>query len=135
MVTNYYDLQTHDFKIIQGDTVNLPFDFLNPSNEALNITSYGIKFSLADPVTGAILISKEHDDVPVGGEGIYFNGDSEIPSGLTIDAVNKLIVVLTSVDTAALNEGSYPFDLEFTSGSNKFTPVTGFVQVKKQVTA
>ena len=130
-----FDTENNDFKVVKGSTKNLEFEFTDRENADVDITGYEATFTLRDPITNEVLITKTHDETAgSGGDGIYFNGDGEAPAGLGITDDNQLVVVLSYFDTN-IDEGVYPFDIEFTIGSTtKETPVKGFLIVSKEIT-
>ena len=138
---NFYETQTFDYTLTKGDTLNLKFEFKKKDTlDAINITGWDSKFTLTDPITKDPLLTlqKTHNDGIAGGDGIYYNGDTEAPAGLNIDTTNKLVVILTYEDTSTLETGVYPFDLEFTVGVSpnivKYTAVKGNLIITEEDT-
>jgi len=133
---DFYERQTNDYEIIKGDTANLGFQFKDEDGEWQDITSMTSKFNVLNPYTDEVIdsIEKTHNDNVAGGGGIYYNGDTQIPVGLVLEDY-QCCVVLTYADTANyLEEGVYPFDLEFSLNNRKLTKIRGNLIVKQEIT-
>jgi len=139
---DFYETQTFDFKVVKGDTVNLKFEFYDKDGNPINdiaINNWQCKFTLRDPITDEPLLAlqKTHDDTVVGGGGIYYNDDTQAPVGLNITQDNQIVVVLSYQETAQLEEGIYPYDIEFfidQAYTSKFTAVKGNLIVTREHT-
>ena len=94
---DFYKRETNDFEVTKGDTAKLPFEFVNEdTGDDENITGYASKFNIRDPITNDIItaLEKTHNDISPSGDGIYYYGDTYMPSGLRLTANNQLVVVL-----------------------------------------
>lgn len=134
---DFYDRQTNDFQITKGDTENLCFELYDEdTGEALDITSLECQFNVYDPYTHENIsaLSKSHNDAVTGGDGIFFYGDTQKPTELTIVQNNQMVIVLDVTDTNELDFGVYLFDVEFDNGAAKKTPIKGHLIVEKEVT-
>lgn len=136
---DYYKLKTYDFKIIKGDTLNMPFKIYDSDGEPINITNWGAKFNVYNNAGAEVITAlyKYHNDNLKYGKGIYFNNDNQKPVGLDITEDHQLVVILDYEDTNLLNAGVYPYDLEFTvTINNDFSKITikGNLIVESEVT-
>jgi len=146
MSDDFYSLQTDDIKIVQGDTVNILYEFFDELDDEADITGYDCKFTVRDPEDDSVVQmlsvltthSKEHNDGVTGGAGIFYNSDTQVvPADFGITANNQLAIVLDPADTEDLDYGvAYPFDIEFSrlGGNIKTTPIKGFLLISKEIT-
>lgn len=140
MSENFYDKQTKDWQIIQGDTVNIPFQFVDSNKEDVDITAWEVKFTVRDPITREIIaaLSKSHGK---GGaddnDGIYYSIDTNTPVNLIpfLTKTNQVIIVLSYTDTG-ISTGVYSYDVAIFKDDNvtKWTPVKGNLIVREEVT-
>lgn len=133
---DFFERRTNDYEIIKGDTVNLGFQFKDEDGNNQDITGMNSKFNVKDPYSDEVIASleKTHNDSVTGGGGIYYNGDTEVPSGMVIET-HQCVVVLSYTDTANyLEEGVYPFDLEFYLSNRILTKIRGNLIVKEEIT-
>lgn len=141
MSGNVFEVESFDYYRTKGDSIQLKFRFKDSNGAPIDITSWGSKFTLFDPVTHLPLTAfqKTHNDNLVGGNGIAYNNDSAagLPDGMGIEANEQLVVYFPYTETAQLDKEIYPFDLEFTvaAGVAKMTPVHGNLILKDEVTA
>jgi hypothetical protein len=144
MSDEFYSLQTDDIKLVQGDTTNIEYDFVDAAGTAIDITTYDVKFTVRDPETGDVVsmltgvttVSKYHNDNLAGGRGVYLYGDTYAPSG-SLTETNQLLIVLDPDDTSGMDYGvAYPFDIELSkySGTLKLTAVRGHLLIAKEQT-
>ena len=142
MSQDLFEVQTQNWEVIQGDTINIPWRFYDQNGVAINDIvgqSWESRFSLEDPITHDIIAAlvKTHNDVPPIGGGIYYNGDVNIIPGLIINANNEVIVALSAAETATLIPAVYPYWFKFfidQAYSAAFTPVRGNLIVLKRNT-
>jgi hypothetical protein len=142
MVDDLFEVETMDYEVTQGDTLNIPLEIKdknkNPINDIVS-QDWDSRFSIEDPISRDIIASlvKTHDDVSPAGDGVYYNGDTYSVPGLAIDADNKVVVVLTNTETAGLKPGIYPFYFKFEIDQayhSEFTAAKGNIIVKKRDT-
>ena len=135
MADDIYTLETDDWKVVKGDTLNIYYSFKDSDGVNLDITSYQTKFSVIDPLTEELIadFSKTHNEAISGGNGVYYYGDTQAPANLGLTASNQLAVVLSYFDTN-VDAGIYPFDIEFTDGNSKKTAVKGNLIITEEVT-
>ena len=141
---DFYSLQNDDIKFVQGDTVNLEYEFVDENEGDIDISGYDCKFTVRSPETGNIIpmllgvtdFSKEHNDAVMFGRGIYFRNDVEIiGTGLSIAKTNQLVIVLDSIDTVQLEYGMvYPFDIQLSLYNKVITAVRGSLLIAKEQT-
>jgi len=137
MAVDVFSIESYDFYVTKGDTANLKFEFVDKNGNPINITNWKCKFSLRNPITLEIILTKEHDDTITGGAGIYYAGDTQAPVGLNLTSNNQLVVIINYEETAELEPQVYPFDLEFTvegQATVKYTAVKGNLIITKEVT-
>ncbi len=142
MSNDLFDTQTQDFEAVQGDTINLPFEFTdkqgNPINDIVG-QNWEALFTLEDPETHQLITAlvKTHADTPPSGDGIYYNGDVNIVPGLGITANNQVVIVLTAAESATLAAAVHKFYFRFIidqAYSAKYTAVRGNLKIKKRDT-
>ena len=104
----------------QGKTYEVPFYFRDNFKQEINLAGYTARMQVRPSV--------ESDIVTV--ELTTSNGR------ISIDEPNGIVVLfLSDADTAALDPGSYKYDLELISGSGRvYCPVQGSFKVKAEVT-
>jgi hypothetical protein len=138
-MSNFYDLETFDFRIIKGDTVNFEFELEEPDGTEIDLVAkFRVsKFSMRNPMTDEVIILKEHDDSVEGGKGIYCKGDSQlIYIQKEIDKKNQMLVILEDVDTKNLFDVAYPYDIEIFDpiSAVRITAVKATIYASKDVT-
>lgn len=133
-----YDTENYDYEIVKGDTQVLEFEVKDSDGVAIDVTNWESEFNVQDPnlESNYSSIRKTHDDSVSGGDGIYYNGDAELPATIAISASNVVKVILTATDTGALEPGVYPYSLEFTKddGVTVFTLVRAYLIITKEIT-
>lgn len=136
-MSDIYSQETLDFEIVKGDTAKLGFQFFeDDSGNPKQINLCECTFTVLDPISNEPIasITKTHDPVSAGGNGIYYYSDTNKPSGLGMTGSNELVVMLTDEDTNLLQENAYPFDIEFLFNNERYTPVRGTLIVKREMT-
>jgi len=135
MAENFYVSLTNDYYGVQGDTIFIPMEFKNEDGDIIDITPWDSKFNVRNPITdeNETSLSKTHNDSISGGDGIYYNGDTNIPSGISI-STNQIVVKIDYDESSELEPDVYPFDVEFTALGRKFT-VKGRLIITSEVTA
>jgi hypothetical protein len=103
-----------------GKTYEVPFYFRDNFKQEINLAGYTARMQVRPSV--------ESDIVTI--ELTTSNGR------ISIDEPNGIVVLFISdADTAALDPGSYKYDLELISGSGRvYCPVQGSFKVKAEVT-
>lgn len=139
MIDDFYSIKSQDYSFVKGDTVNIAISLKDKNKIPIDVTQMDATFTIRNPITDEIItaLQKTHNDIAPDGDGIYFNGDTYQPVGLGLTADNQLVVVLNYTDTATLDPGVYPYDIELTiTGAyiSKFTPVRGNLIIKKEQT-
>ena len=135
-MSDIYELETYDYKLVRGDTFNLPLEFEDADGNAIDISTWEATFVVKDYVNNTIIsaLTKTHDDSITNGDGIYYYGDGEKPDGLGMSATNQLVVVLGFLDTDDMEPGIYKCEIEFyKDGLSKFTPFQGHLIVKEEI--
>ncbi len=140
MANDLFEIQTQDYEVVQGDTLNIAWNFKDKNGVAIvDLINWDSKCSLEDPITHQIITAlvKTHNDIPPSGGGVYYNGDVNIVPGLGITADNQVVVVFTAADTDTLIPGVYKLYFKFTISQAydaEFTAVVGNLKVKKRDT-
>jgi len=119
-VSDFYSLETDDIQIVQGDTVNIGYEFVDDNDAPIDITGYECIFSVTDPLTRAELLS-----IPC----------FTILTNPSIAANNQIIVALSSSFTESLDYGiAYPFKIKLQIGdpiSKVITAICGHLIINK----
>jgi hypothetical protein len=140
MANDLFEVQTQDYKVVQGDTLNLAWNFKDKQGDPiLDIVNWDSRFSIEDFISHDIItgLVKTHNDAPPVGGGVYYNGDVNIVPGLGITADNQVVVVLTAADTDTLLPGTYKIYFKFIISqayNADFTAVVGNLKVLKRDT-
>jgi len=116
-VEDFYDRQTYDFYKVKGDTIFLKLEFFDSTNTGINISQFGIKFTLRDPITDLPIMRLQktrdgYNTVPVI-NGIYTLADTPGNLGMGLTGSNQIVVHLLPVESNMLDKEIYPFDVEF----------------------
>ena len=115
-MNDYYEAETRDYTFTKGDTAILRFEFVEKgTGNPIDLRQWNSKCTLLDYITNQPItaLQKYHDDSIDGGKGIYYYGDTQLPDGITLDTVGKIVIIFKDVDTKTLKPGIYPFDIEF----------------------
>ena len=115
-MNNYYEAETRDYTFTKGDTAILRFELVEKgTGNPIDLRQWNSKCTLLDYITNQPItaLQKYHDDSIAGGKGIYYYGDVQLPDGITLDTVGKIVIIFKDVDTKTLKPGIYPFDIEF----------------------
>lgn len=139
---DFYETQIQDYKVTQGDTLNLAFAFIDKNKNLIDDIvnqNWECKFTLEDPVTGDLITAlvKTHNDVSPSGDGIYYNGDAYIVTGLGLTQNNQIVIILSNTETATLKEGIYKYYVKFEIDQayhSEYTAVKGNLIVEKRET-
>lgn len=139
MSDNIRILTTNDFQVVQGDSLLMGFTLEN-----FDPTTWFMTFGIKDPLTGDLYLfangstySKKHNDAVAGGEGIYYTGDINLPSGVTLKTVNDIAIKLDQADTLLLDGNqTYDYDVQIANISNSITStiIRGTINVQSQET-
>ena len=111
-----------DITIVSGDNAEIECTVVDADGTAVNITGYGIVFSVVDATT---LIEAFDKDTATGATEL------EITSG----AGGVCVAKIAPADTALL-VGSYKYDFEFTEAAGllrKFTPVISNLKILRDM--
>jgi hypothetical protein len=105
------------YETSQGDDETLELTILDQDGVAINITNYGIKLTVWDPLTKEILITKT----------------SAIPSEIqkVTPASGRADVYIASSDTVDM-KGAYEFDVQLTSAGGAVQTVDKDIFVVKE---
>jgi len=149
-MSDFYNNLNYDYKFVKGDTINMGFELFDDNSVPIDILSNNlthIKFTVINPYSSKIVIEKSHNDVLLGGKGVYIQGDTNAPgystNQLGLDTVNKIVVLLDYDDTNNLEVGVYPYDIEISDNtyhgssvlsSAKLTKIKGNLIITREVT-
>jgi hypothetical protein len=121
-------VQQYDFYRKRGDTIILPFNFLDSDLNNESVSAYKIKFTVRDEYEKVDTIIEKYWNSTIDKDGIITFADPEASSYNLTDE-NQIAVVLETDDTKNLRPDVYPYDVEFSknvSGTIRyFTPIRG----------
>ena len=142
-----FSLQNFDLQIVKGDSFNTVYEAFDEGGAPIDIRPYGIRFTLKDPITEAIVemtagqttFSKERNDNINGGGGLYCRDDAQLAllgAQASLAETNQLLLLLKFQETKLLTPLAYDYDIEFSYGVNlsKFTFVRGKLLVLPEAT-
>jgi hypothetical protein len=141
-MNDLFETIIQDFEFVQGDTVNIPFEFFdknkNPINDIVN-QDWECLFSIVDPITDQIITSlqKTHNDVAPAGDGVYYNNDVNTIPGLGIVNNNQVVIVLSAAESATLIAAVHKYYFRFIINqayASKYTAARGNLKIKKRDT-
>ena len=140
---DYYTREGLDFRTVKGDTLFINLSFTSSNGIPLDITAMGMRFTIRDPITDAILImaspitthSKEHLQGVTIGSGIsYFNDTDLVAKGLSMDSSDQVIITLESVDTSLFRLLPHVWELELSSDNfQRKTTIKGRIIVDREL--
>ncbi len=131
MVEEFYEKQTQDFTRVQGDTINLAFEFYdkqgNPVNEIAD-QQWDSKFTLRDPITDEIITDMFHEEKSVtvddttdtfgvvdhgydDGDTVQFSTDDTLPAGLSANTTYYIINSTTNTFKVSASYGGVAVDI------------------------
>jgi len=129
--------QNNDFQVVRGDTLIMPFRFKNFS--PLN---YDMEMDIIDPYTKQVIVmangstySKKRN--PDNREGIYYNTDTNQPSGVVLSSDDEIAVKLDSADTLLFEPNqSYNYQIKVLRASGDLTKtiIRGVIQALRNAT-
>lgn len=107
------------FETYQGDDDPFELEFIDKKKEEIDITNYGIQFSVKEALLDEVLIEKSSENI------------NEIEK---TDPVHGIaIVYICSMDTEYLDVGSYEYDVQIIINGNKHTYKKGIFVIKGEV--
>lgn len=137
MSNNLRILTTNDFEVVRGDSLTMEFTI-----EEFDPTAFNMVFGIKDPFTDKIILmalgstySKKRNDSVVGGEGIFYFGDTNIPSAVVLPTINDITIKLDQADTLLLEAGhTYNYDVSISNADNSIvrTFIRGALNVQRQ---
>lgn len=101
-----------DIEMVRGDTLEFVVEIKNISG-TVSAVSFGCRESLDSP---------------------FYTFQKTLNNGITADGDGRYTVRVAPADTATKTPGLYHYDLEFTIGSNVYTPMKGTLRMHMDVT-
>ena len=108
----------YNFEIEQGATFSRTFTWKDDAGVAINITGYTARLQIrtAFESSSTILSLTSSSGITLGG------------------SAGTIVVSVSATDTAALDPGSYVYDLELVNGATVTRLLAGYVEITPEVT-
>lgn len=106
-----------NWKIVQGDTLNLRITYKDPLGNPINLSGYSVIFQVKDQPGGNVVCAT-----------------AQLGNGITVDIPNGIIDVhLTSAQTKKFTVPKAAYQLQVDPGSDATTIAIGWFEVQKGV--